>query len=312
MDDCGVGDGWKGYDLLDESSGDSTNATSLASVEAEGELFKVRREMFAAGAAMVGAEQPPFEEICDAVALLERVFDLEVELLGVEPAVSAGSNGFLGVALKAVGDDGGRWRDISADEAGHVWLSETGGVLKARSTLALCSNDDQSFARTPSANTCSAANIGFINFNFIVQRRAILTSGASPQLVHPCPRGLVRPKPEDSLKLLCTDAVLADTHLPDSAKPHPQRLPRLMQDGACRDAGLVTTPTALESAVGELPDTVMVTLPAPGAATPPGLDEISSAGLIVREHRLELGCCLRERLPQVFDVHQEPPCAIYA
>jgi hypothetical protein len=85
-----------------------------------------------------------------------------------------------------------------------------------------------------------------------------------------------------------------------------------MQDGACGDAGLVTTLTALESAVGELPDTVMVTLPAPGATTPPGLDEISSTGLIVWEHGLELGCCLRKRPPQVFDVHQEPPHDIYA
>ena len=311
VDDGVVGHGWNGYDLLEESCSDSADASGLAPVEAKRELIKVRPEVFAADAAVIGAEQPAFEEVGDAVALLERIFDLEVELLEFQPIVGAGSEGLFGVALEAVGGDGGRWRDVSADETDHIGLSEASRVLEPRSSTLLCGDEDQGFARTPSVNSCGGTNIGFIDDDVIIQGNPILTSGAAPQFVHPGPCGLVGAEAEDPLQLLGADAILTDTHLPDSSKPHPQRLPRLVQDSACGDAGLVATSTALEPSVGELPDIFTITLPATGPATPPDIDQVASASLIVGKHGLELRCCLRKRAPHVFDVHQVPPEGIY-
>lgn len=246
------------------------------------------------------------------MALMERILDLDVQLFEVDSVVIARRDGPLRVALEAIGGDGRRRRDVAAKEPSHVSLLEAGAVLQSRPSTALCSDEDQGFARAPPMGSAAATHICFIDLDVIVQPVSTLTSGASPKLVHPCPRGLVRPKPEDSLKLLCTDAVLANAHLPDGAKPHSEWLPGLVQNRSCGDAGLVTALSALEPAVREFPDPVVVTLPASRPATPPDLNEIAPTRLLVWKHRLEFGRRRRKRTPQVFLVHSVPPAVFMA
>lgn len=241
------------------------------------------------------------------MALMERILALDVQLIEVDSVMTSGRDGPLRVALEAIGGNGRRRRDVAEKEPSHISLLEADAVLQSRSSSALCSDKDQGFARAPPMGSAAATHICFIDLDVIVQPVSTLTSGASPQLVHPCPRGLVRPKPEDSLKLLRTDAVLANTHLPDGAKPHSEGLPGLVQNRSCGDAGLVTALSALEPSVREFPDPVMVTLPASGPSTPPDLNEVAPTRLLVWKHRLECGRRRRKRTPQVFLVHLVPP-----
>ncbi len=243
---------------------------------------------------------------------MERILGFDVYLFEVYSVVTARRDGSLRVALEAIGGDGRRRRDVAAKEPSHVSLLEAGAVLQSRPSSALCSDEDQGFARAPPMGSAAPTYIGFIDLDVIVQRVSTLTSSASPQLMHPCPRGFVRTESEDSLKLLCTDAVLANAHLPDGAKPHSEGLPGLVQNRACGDAGLVTALAALEPAVREFPDPIVVTLAAPGAATPPDLNEVAPTGLLVWEHRLEFCRRCWKRTPQVFLVHSVPPTVFMA
>jgi len=113
--------------------------------------------------------------------------------------VIARRDGPLRVALEAIGGDGRRRCDVAAKEPSHVSLLEAGAVLQSRSSSAFGSDEDQGFARAPPMGSAATTHICFIDLDVIVQPVSTLTSGASPKLVHPRPRGLVRPEPEDSL-----------------------------------------------------------------------------------------------------------------
>ena len=78
MNDGRVGDGSYGDDLLNQSSGDPPDAAGLAPVETKRVLIQVRSEVLTACASVIGPEQPPFEKIRNAVALMERILDLDV------------------------------------------------------------------------------------------------------------------------------------------------------------------------------------------------------------------------------------------
>jgi hypothetical protein len=124
------------------------------------------------------------------VALMERILALDVQLIEVDSVMTSRRDGPLRVALEAIGGDGRRRRDVVEKEPSHISLLEADAVLQSRSSSALCSDEDQGFARAPPMGSAAATHICFIDLDVIAQPVSTLTSGASPQLVHPCPRGL--------------------------------------------------------------------------------------------------------------------------
>ncbi len=74
------------------------------------------------------------------MALMERIFVLDVQLFEVDSVMTSRRDGPLRVALEAIGGDGRRRRDIAEKEPSHISLLEAEAVLQSRSSSALCSD----------------------------------------------------------------------------------------------------------------------------------------------------------------------------
>src|SRR6266508_319054 len=256
-DDRFVGQGVDTHGVLEQSEKQQAAASGAPSVEAEAELIKVIVEVLLAGRTLVGTHQPALEQghhQVDPRHKLDR--RLSPAALGTDadwPMVEA----LLGesrvtlprVCMNNASGDHNVPNEATQDvRAGRFNPSHPHSTKTP--TFFLHSHRDERFQvpLPPSKALFHSTHGGLVHLDRSLQSVTIGPDHGSPQFVQPSPGRFVTPKAQVLLKRQGAGSVLLAGDQPDRLEPEPQRLVRVLKNGAGRYATLMTARRALHNA----------------------------------------------------------------
>lgn len=141
-----------------------------------------------------------------------------------------------------------------------------------------------------------AANISFVHFNNAAELFDILDKSGSYFVAHE-PRGFIGAEAHVAHDLQCAHALLGSQHEVRDLEPVPQRLVRVLKDRIDHDRKPIAGRTS-GGALGTLPvplarrqviDARIAAAGAAGAFRPSAGLQVGFTGVLIGEHRLELG-----------------------
>lgn len=198
------------------------------------------------------------------------------------------------VALPAVGVDRTSGLDAILDE--RVQAGGRGVFYHSHPnppnawTIDLGGNDYENFTLgLPACDTLfQSTDHGFIHFDPALQPVPIRPDHRASQLMQPRPASFLTTQPQDALQPKSTGSVLLTRHIPHRAEPRHQRLPRVLENCACRRRGLSPARTALEQSGTNHDSLRPLTMRTSKAIWPPNTHQICSAPVLGRKPLFEL------------------------
>ena len=265
--------------------------TGEASVEPERELIEVVIEMLMRYAALVDAQEPPFQQRRDLMhAGQQGRGGLATPAHHAGPvAIAVVDQAWVG--RPAIGAHDRARGDSALYEADEALPRSIRDPLEPDSTCASApdfrGDGDQRFGLTqvPLALAgLDTAHEDFVHLDRLRQRFPTWPHHGPPQLVQTAPGRLVAAEPQRSLQADGTDPTLLVRDPPDRAKPHPQGQVAVLEDRSSRERDVNPTgPTDHHSAPAHRPALTSSTRAALKPVGPAQLSQIGPARLLRTE-----------------------------
>jgi hypothetical protein len=281
------------HGLLKQSVEEHAASFRMPSVEAEGELVEVVRQMLVTDGPLMRAEDPPFQECRDSMDSRHEFVGKLLAALDVCDLVSIpiGAQGVvpgppIGVDRRTGSDD--LLNKGNQAGGGYVMDSCQSDTPDAPPMLLRCDDHDALGLRFSSGHALfGAADVGLIHLDRAAQ---LIPTGAdhrSPQLVQPRPGGAVV-NAEDPLETKCADPILLVRDVPHGCEPGRQRRSSQVEDGARRHRHCMPAVRATPQTIASLPGG-LTTAPRAGKPVAPTQPfEIGQAVCIVGEPSQEI------------------------
>ena len=213
--------------------------------------------------ALMGAEQPTFEESGDTVNARQWLVSRG---LGTKDDVRIVNESFVrqrSVYRRSIGAHLGAWRDVFTHERQERIHGGSLDAAQSNSSKAFglvhfdsYGNGDQvtavmalrAWALVPDTCPSPERKVCLIDLNRAGQQAALRAHHRSTIPMQHSPRGLVTAQAKNPLQPKSADALLHAGDVPGSGKPHPQRRSGLVEDGPSRDTGLMAAGPAYQAA----------------------------------------------------------------
>lgn len=273
------------YETVEQQSA----SAGRASIEAEGEFVQVVRQVLLGDRALMGSQEPAFEEGGDAVYGRECNHRLLRGCTGHSDAVAKSLRCDAGVALPTIGMDETAGLHGRGDESLKGRAIHIQNVSQANPSdlpvIHLDGDDDNGSLDGLAAQYARSlgANVRFVDINLPGQLIPIGSDHRSAKLLQPCPGGLVAPQPESSLDAKGARTVFVAGDLPGRKKPR-MKLTTALENRARRGGHLAVACRAHEEASRRPPRFGgRVPLRANESVAPPQTLQVRHACCVVRE-----------------------------
>ena len=236
--------------LLDETIEQFPSLVGRASIETERELVKVVVEMIFPNSALVGSQQPSFEESGDSVDTRQKLVGQFLAPADICDLVFIAVAAQIDVPFPPVGvNDRSRLNRFLNEwqQAALRDVIDSPQANAAHSSTVFFHRDrhNELVFDLPSMQALFfAAQIGLIDFNASRQPITARPHHSATKFVEPCPDGLIPFKSEFPLESKGADSVFFAGDQPHREKPQPQGLPGTFENRSRRCRSLVVATRA--------------------------------------------------------------------